>query len=69
LSEGLAGVGDGLGVDIAGRSPVGDLLPVGPGEHPLYSEHLGGLQPALDARAEGGHMRHCLLIRTTATDI
>ena len=50
LSECLAGVGDSLGVDVAGRSPVGDFLPVSPGEYPLDREHLGGLQSCLDAR-------------------
>jgi hypothetical protein len=49
LSECLAGVGDSLGVDVAGRSPGGDFLPVSPGEYPLDREHLGGLQSCLDA--------------------
>jgi hypothetical protein len=53
LSECLVGVGDSFGVDVASGSPVGDLLPVGPGEYPLDREHLGGLQSCLDARAEG----------------
>src|SRR2546429_5984106 len=53
LSECLVGVRDGLGVDVAGGSPVGDFLPVGPGEYPLDREYLGGPQSCLDARAEG----------------
>jgi hypothetical protein len=60
LNESLAGVGDSLGVDIAGRSPVGDFLPVSPGEYPLDREHLGGSQSCLDAGAEGA--RQCLLV-------
>src|SRR6476660_8219210 len=60
LSECLAGVGDSLGVDVAGRSPVGDFLPVSPGEYPLDREHLGGPQSCLDARAQGA--RQCLLV-------
>ena len=43
MSERLVGVGDSLGVDIAGRSPADDFLPVSPGEYPLDREHLGGL--------------------------
>ena len=42
LSECLLGVGDSLGVNIAGRSPIGDFLPVSPGEYPLDREYLGG---------------------------
>jgi hypothetical protein len=57
LSVRLVGVGDGLGLDIAGGSPAGDLLPVSPGEHPLDGEHLGGLQPRSDAWAEGARQR------------
>jgi len=42
LSECLVGVGDSFGVDVSGGSPVGDFLPVGPGEYPLDREYLGG---------------------------
>jgi len=58
--ECLVGVGDGLGVNVAGGSPVGDFLPVGPREYPLDREYLGGSQPGLDAQAEG--TRQCLLV-------
>ena len=54
LSVCLPGVGDSLGLDIAGGSAAGDLLPVSPGEYPLDGEHLGGLQPRFNAWAEGG---------------
>src|SRR6266567_4708917 len=60
LSERLVGVVDSLGVDVAGGSPVGDFLPVGPGEYPLDRDYLGGPQPRLDALAEGA--RQCLLV-------
>src|SRR4249920_2010188 len=60
LSECLVGVGDSLGADVAGGSPVGDFLPVGPGEHPLDREYLGGPQSCLNAWAEGA--RQCLLV-------
>jgi len=41
LSECLVGVGDSLGADVAGGSPVGDFLPVGPGEYPGVSGARG----------------------------
>ena len=59
LSECLVGVGGSLGMDVASGSPVGDFLPVGPGEYPLDREYLGGLQSCLDAWAEGA--RQCRL--------
>ncbi|MFF3897683.1 hypothetical protein ACFYY3_31910 [Streptomyces sp. NPDC001812] len=52
-AECLVGVGHGLGVNVVGGSTVGDLLPVGPGEHPLDRECLGGQQACLDAFTEG----------------
>lgn len=60
LVECLVGVGYGLGMGVVGGSTVGDLLPVGPGEHPLDREYLGGSQACLDAFTEG--VRQCLLV-------
>lgn len=40
--ECLVGIGYGLGVDVVGGSTVGDLSPVGSGEHSLDREYLGG---------------------------
>ncbi len=45
-------IGDRLGADVARGLPVGDLLPVGPGQDPLDRQHLGGPQPGREARAE-----------------
>jgi hypothetical protein len=53
LVERLVGIGYGLGVHVVGGSTASDFLPVGPGEHPLDREYLGGSQARLDTFAEG----------------
>jgi len=54
VSECKVSVGNRLGVDLTGRSPSREFLPVSPGEYPLDREYLGGPQPCLDARTQGG---------------